>query len=313
MLVSAELPSWSADPRRQESRSRRVRVSHRSRCSLLLELFVKATDARIPPAPKMHPFATVELFGLPFVDAPDEASVAEHMLGHTRATLTEGVHPIVVTPNVDIVVQLERAKTRGLRERMADCAYVLPDGAPIVWSSKWAGTPLEARIAGSNLFRHWWPQVAAESRKVVVFCSSEAVRVGLAADHPDATIVVAPMIDTSDEQVGVVAADLVTEALAAEADYCVVCIGHPKDAMIALAAIDQWPVDQPAPLILCLGASAELYLGLKRRAPEWAQRYGLEWLVRFAQEPRRMFHRYFVRDLGFFPMALREVTARRRS
>jgi len=260
-----------------------------------------------------HPFATVELFGLPFLDAPDEASVAAHLLGYEPTLADPDLHPIVVTPNVDIVVQLEKAKTRGLRTQLASSAYVLPDGAPIVWSSRWAKQPLEARIAGSNVFCHWWPNVAADERRVVVFCSSDEVKSGLAAEHPTATIVVAPHIDTSDEQVGLVAADLVAAAIAADAEYCVICIGHPKDPMIALAALERWPLGRPAPLFLCLGASAELYLGIKRRAPEWAQRFGLEWLVRFAQEPRRMFHRYFVRDLGFFPMALREVIARRRA
>lgn len=274
---------------------------------------MKATDARIPPLPEVHPFATVELFGLPFVDAPNEACVADHMLRQSRTTLVDGVHPIAVTPNVDIVVQLEQDRYEGLRQRLADCAYVLPDGAPIVWSSKWAGTPLEARIAGSSLFEHIWPRFTAESRRVVVLCSSEAVKAGLSAEYPAASIAVAPMMDTSSEQVDEVASELVAEMLDVEADYCLLCIGHPKNELIALAAVDRWPVDRPAPLILCLGASAEMYLGLKRRAPKWAQRYGLEWLVRFAQEPRRMFHRYFVRDVGFIPMVVREVVARRRS
>ena len=132
---------------------------------------------------------------------------------------------------------------------------------------------------------------------VVVLCSTEEVKNGLLDEHPDATVVVAPMIDTSHEQVAAVADDLIAAALATDAEFCVVCLGHPKDPMIALAAVDSWPADRLPPLFLCLGASAELYLGLKKRAPEWAQRHGLEWLVRFLQEPRRMFHRYFVRDL----------------
>ena len=269
---------------------------------------MKVTDSRISRS-----FSTIELFGLSFVDAPDEACVAEHLLAKDPVSRSTDQLPVLVTPNVDIIVQLEKSKARGLNDRLANCAYVLPDGAPIVWASKWAGTPLEARIAGSNLFRHWWPSVAAERRPVVVLCASEVVKTGLEADHPEAVVMVAPMIDTSDDQVGMVADQVIEAALAAEADFCVLCIGHPKDPLIALAVVDRWPTDRTVPLVMCLGASAELYLGLKRRAPEWAQRYGLEWLIRFAQEPRRMFHRYFVRDLGFFPMAFREVVARRRS
>jgi hypothetical protein len=35
-------------------------------------------------------------------------------------------------------------------------------------------------------------------------------------------------------------------------------------------------------------------------------------LYRFAQEPRRLFWRYFVRDAGFIPLVAREYVARRR-
>lgn len=274
---------------------------------------MKATDSHISRSSKVHPFATVDLFGLSFLDASDEAVVAEHLATADHSSIADDTLPLVFTPNVDIVVQLERAKARGLGDRLAHAAYILPDGAPIVWTSRWAGTQLQARIAGSTVFQHWWPRISAEKRRVVVFCSTEAVKNGLEAEHPDATVVVAPRIDTSDEQVADVAAQLVAHAVDANAEFCVICVGHPKDSMIAISAIDQWPSDQPVPLMLCLGASAELYLGIKKRAPKWAQKHGMEWLVRFAQEPRRMFHRYFVRDLGFFPMAIRQAVSVRRA
>ena len=280
---------------------------------LALEPVVKTTNSRISRPSTVHPFATIELFGLSFLDAPDEVSVAEHLATADHAAIGEGVLPIVFTPNVDIIVQLERAKTRGLRERLASAAYILPDGAPIVWTSRWAGSPLTARIAGSTVFQNWWPRIAADKRRVVVYCSSDSVKAGLEAEHPGAMVVVAPMIDTSHEQVDALAAQFVRDAVDADAEFCVVGVGHPKDPMIALSVIDQWPADRPMPLVLCLGASAEFYLGVKKRAPEWAQRHGLEWMVRFAQEPKRMFYRYFVRDLGFFPMAFREAWARRNS
>ncbi len=273
---------------------------------------MKAIDPRISRS-TVHPFPTTELFGLSFLNAPDEAHVAEHLLTSGSDCQSTGHDPILVTPNVDIIVQLERSKARGLRDRLANCAYVLPDGAPIVWASRWVGTPLKARIAGSNLFSHWWPTVAAERRSVVVLCSNEAVKTGLEKEHPDAVVIVAPLIDTSDVQINRVADQLIKAALEIDAEFCALCIGHPKDPLISVAFVDRWPGTRPLPLLLCLGASAEFHVGLKRRAPDWAQRNGLEWLIRFMQEPRRMFHRYFVRDLGFFPMVFREVVGRRRS
>ena len=51
--------------------------------------------------------------------------------------------------------------------------------------------------------------------------------------------------------------------------------------------------------------------GAKRRAPGWAQRYGLEWVHRAVTEPRRLIRRY-ARDLIVFaPRLARQVWATR--
>ena len=51
--------------------------------------------------------------------------------------------------------------------------------------------------------------------------------------------------------------------------------------------------------------------GLVRRAPLWAQRAGLEWACRFLQEPGRLFHRYFLRDLPFLLLLTARTLAAR--
>jgi len=42
----------------------------------------------------------------------------------------------------------------------------------------------------------------------------------------------------------------------------------------------------------------------------WMQKSGLEWFYRFLQEPRRMFRRYFIDDMAFCGMLLREMWKR---
>ena len=63
--------------------------------------------------------------------------------------------------------------------------------------------------------------------------------------------------------------------------------------------------------MLLLGASAEFHVGLQRRAPEWMQRFGLEWVYRLLSNPRRLAKRYLVDDVAFGPMVWREWRARR--
>ena len=48
-----------------------------------------------------------------------------------------------------------------------------------------------------------------------------------------------------------------------------------------------------------VGISFSFVAGHVKRAPRWMQRYGLEWLHRLAQDPRRLAHRYLVQGLPF--------------
>ena len=43
-----------------------------------------------------------------------------------------------------------------------------------------------------------------------------------------------------------------------------------------------------------VGAAFDFNSGTKRSAPRWVQRIGIEWLYRFAQEPRRLWRRYLI-------------------
>jgi hypothetical protein len=51
---------------------------------------------------------------------------------------------------------------------------------------------------------------------------------------------------------------------------------------------------------LCVGATIDFLAENKRRAPQWMQRTGLEWLHRAATEPRRLLGRY-IHDAWHFP------------
>jgi N-acetylglucosaminyldiphosphoundecaprenol N-acetyl-beta-D-mannosaminyltransferase len=56
-----------------------------------------------------------------------------------------------------------------------------------------------------------------------------------------------------------------------------------------------------------LGASFEFYLGKSKRAPQWMQQCGLEWLYRFALEPKRLWRRYTIDNFKFLMLALKEL------
>ena len=55
-----------------------------------------------------------------------------------------------------------------------------------------------------------------------------------------------------------------------------------------------------------VGGAVPVTIGLQKRAPVWMQRYALEWLYRFLQEPRRLFKRYAVTNSLFLWVMTKE-------
>ncbi|HXW72834.1 MAG TPA: WecB/TagA/CpsF family glycosyltransferase [Methylocella sp.] len=60
------------------------------------------------------------------------------------------------------------------------------------------------------------------------------------------------------------------------------------------------------PFIMGVGGGIDILAGLTKRAPNWMQAAGLEWLYRIIQEPRRMWKRYLTTNVAFAVILVRE-------
>ena len=65
------------------------------------------------------------------------------------------------------------------------------------------------------------------------------------------------------------------------------------------------------PFVMGVGGSFDVIAGFVDRAPSVMQRYGLEWLYRIYQEPRRMWWRYARTNTIFAAMLLSSLVRRR--
>lgn len=276
------------------------------------------TPSPTNPDRRVFGWTTQHLFGLDFVA---DATVAEV---NASLLLWRAEHPgswrCVVTPNVDHLVRYERHPSE--RDVGRTAGIVLPDGMPIVWAGRLLRRPLRARLAGSDLFSDLWPRLVGAKVPTVVVASSHEVAQGLGAEHPRLRCVTPGFFDAGD---AVAVTALVDEIAVACADlgaqFCIVGLSMPKHHLLAARLRERWTGGSGGsdgarstdpPVVLLLGASPELYLGLTRRAPSWMQRSGLEWLFRFVQEPRRLAKRYFVDDVRFIRILVRERRESRR-
>jgi len=253
------------------------------------------------------------LFGLTLVNAEAEQDVVESLM-QTTPRWHPDVDPVVATPNVDILVQLNAHPSSDAANQFRRAQYVLPDGMPLVAVAPLLGARLKGRLAGSTLFSLLWPQLEAANTPVLAVCSSAEIGRLLArkTDNEFAHYLVAPMLDVANPQQLSEFVDLVVAgALRANAKFVILGIGHPKDATIIRAVLQRWPRDHALPMFLALGGSLGMYVGLQRRAPRWVQRVGMEWFFRFVQEPRRLFRRYFVQDMAFWGIVRREMRTAR--
>jgi N-acetylglucosaminyldiphosphoundecaprenol N-acetyl-beta-D-mannosaminyltransferase len=247
------------------------------------------------------------LYGLDLVNEPGLEPVLEAVLDHGR--VEHEALPVLVTPNVDILIQLDQHPESPEAEIFRRAAYVLPDGMPLVVASRLLRRPLEARLPGSGLFELLWPRLVADGRRVVLLCASEEIVERLDPGTDEVRFVIPPWFDVrNDTEVDGVVEDLLEAATSGEAEYVLLGMGHPKDAVVAGRFLHHWPAtDRPAPLLLGLGGSFAMLAGIKKRAPGWVQRIGMEWFYRFVQEPRRLFRRYFVEDPGFLRLVVAEA------
>ena len=91
--------------------------------------------------------------------------------------------------------------------------------------------------------------------------------------------------------------------------FCFLAIGSPQQEIIAQKLKARGVARG---LALCVGAAVDFLTGVEKRAPQWMQRAGLEWLFRLSQNPRRMAKRYLIRGPAIFPLLWRiELRVRR--
>jgi N-acetylglucosaminyldiphosphoundecaprenol N-acetyl-beta-D-mannosaminyltransferase len=253
---------------------------------------------------------TRRLFGFDFIDDVSVDVTVERLL---TPQPEDGAEPVVFTPNVDTLVRLPELAPCGIADRLYRSRYILPDGQPIVWTSRLLDEPLGTRLAGSDLVPPLWRRIVAEERPAMIVASCEEVAAALRADMPSLAVYVPPVFDPADP---LAMADVVRGASdvldRAEPQFVFMGISYPKQQLLAFALIDRLRhLGRPLPVFLCIGGAFDMHVGRTPRAPRWMRRIGAEWFYRFLLEPRRLFRRYFVEDLRFLPLVAREVRAAR--
>lgn len=260
------------------------------------------TDLKNAPHTSVRPRfePSISLFGLNIAAVPFDTAV--DVLARAAAQ-RDGRARIVVTPNVDHIVRLDKQPEFKQQYREAD--YLFADGMPIIWASRLFGMPLPGRVTGADLLPALCDRVRASGRRAVFVGGRPGQEAqlteGLSQRFPglDFTLMVPSM---TFDPTGPEGEEIAQRVRAAAPDLVFVCLGMPKQERWAMA----YAATMPGGLILCVGAAIEFAAGMQKRAPRWMQRTGLEWVFRIMQDPGRMWRRYLVDDRRFIGICWRQ-------
>jgi len=212
-----------------------------------------------------------------------------------------------VVVNVDKLVKASRDEE--LRRIINACALVNVDGMPVVWASRLLGKPLKERVAGVDLFEALMRRAGERGWRVFLLGARPEVVSGVAEIYSRRYpgLAIAGWRDGywQDEAQE---AQVAEQIRASRADLLFVAIGSPKKEQF----LGRWQETMRIPFAMGVGGTFDVAIGRVRRAPRWMQRAGLEWFYRFLQEPRRMFRRYFIEDMAFVWLLLKEAAHMRR-
>lgn len=250
------------------------------------------------------------MLGFDFYSAENVDVIAD--LVYVDEVSEEGIIPLMVTPNVDQIVKLNRPVNHELKESLTKARWILPDGQPIVTLSKmkFGKEGLKARLTGSDFFPAMWHRLKEDTAKRVLFVlPREDLGERFEKERENTFFYAPPYFKLENEsEFEEVMEHVMSFFQEASVDYVFVGLGFPKQEYIALEMFRRLKEKGgPLPKTFLLGASFEFYWGTKKRAPMFYQKMGIEFVHRIISEPRRLAKRYLWDDLPFLGIAISEL------
>lgn len=233
----------------------------------------------------------VDILGVGISVTSQEATVAE-----IARWIERDVRQYVCVTNVHAVMECQRDPHL---LHIHNCSgLTVPDGKPILWGSRYAGAKVAGQVRGADLMLavnrmaadHGWPVFFYGGRPGTAELLAGRLRGRI--PHLKIAGTYSPPFRAMTARERNAATQVINESGA-------------KIVWVGLSAPKQeyWMAEQrpalTAPVLVGVGAAFDFHAGLKREAPRWMQRVGLEWLFRLTQEPTRLAGRYARTNPGF--------------
>lgn len=180
------------------------------------------------------------------------------------------------------------------------------DGVPLIWASRFLGSPIRGRVTGLDLLPEFSGIAAVKGYRFFFLGAAEGVAKQLAERlkrlNPGLEITGTYSPPFTDQFTDEENDKMVAMVNASNADVLWVSLTAPKQDYWIAEHFDRLNVS----VAIGVGAAFDVVAGNIKRAPVWMQKAGLEWLFRLLQEPRRLAKRYLVEAPQFLPLIVKQ-------
>ena len=202
--------------------------------------------------------------------------------------------------NADKIVKMR--KDALLKEIISNNDLNIVDGQPLMWVSRLFGRPVKQRYGGLDIIDAIAP-IAEEKGYGVYFLGARREIIKKVAEIFKKRY---PGLKISGWRNGYWKAEDEKEVIErikkARPDILFFAMSSPKKEVFLKEYLNEMEV----PFVMGVGGAFDIIAGKTKRAPQWMQDMGLEWLFRVIQEPGRLWKRYLIGNTIFTWLVLKE-------
>jgi N-acetylglucosaminyldiphosphoundecaprenol N-acetyl-beta-D-mannosaminyltransferase len=224
------------------------------------------------------------------ITAPSEGQGADFVLGLTKNRGGVGVH---LCNSYTLSLATKDSSYRDLLNQGVN----LPDGTPLAWvGARRTGTKVRPTRGPSLLWDLMRASVPHGSRHLLYGGSSqtlESLTRRLSEEIPGLQIVGAispPFRELTEAEED----EVIAELAGLRPTFVWVGLGTPRQDVFVARMAERLPA-----VFIAVGAAFDFAAGTKPEAPAFLHATGLEWLYRFASEPKRLWRRYTIGNAIF--------------
>jgi len=236
-----------------------------------------------------------------FLNIPIDAITMRETLERVEKAITSNqqIHHTVVNAGKIVLMQ----KDKELEKSVVEADIINADGQAIVWAANLLGQKLPERVSGIDLMEELVKRSFEKGYKCFFLGATEEVVTKVVDIYKTqyAEDIIAGYRNGyfdkgAEEKIAKKIAD-------SGANMLFVAITSPKKEIFLNTYKKHL---QNINFIMGVGGSFDVIAGKVKRAPLWMQNFGIEWLYRVIQEPKRMWKRYLIGNTKFILLVVKE-------